>query len=435
MSKKTTSMCRTAPSAKLSGCFGPNSFPIYQTMSKKTTSMRRTAPSAKLSRCFGPNSFPIYQTMSKKDYVDAQEDTISEAFREFRAQLVSDLSDYVKKDYVDAQDGLRVLKAGDTMSGDLTMAQGLVRGLPMNMNKRLEGDEAVSKYQVVEIISEALRHFWARVGPDLSEYAKKDYVDEQLALRVLKAGGTMKGDLDMGARGRVRGLPTSKVGPRLEGDEEVSQFETVDIISEALKYFKAQIVSDLSEYAKKDYVDAQDALRVLKAGDTMTGDLDMGGRLVRGLLKDLREYKGDEATSWNQVEKTMATHKPVITVWAEQNGPLTAGEREWSFGDGATGTTLRKGYTMMAPGRILRAGLAVATNNPSLLPAASVLILVNGIPTQYGVIMKTNVSHSVSIRYLNPLEVNRTQVIGLKTLTSSPEVKSATVSLLIELDL
>ena len=33
----------------------------------------------------------------------------------------------------------------------------------------------------------------------------------------------------------------------------------------------------LSGYAKKDYVDAQDGLRVLKTGDTMSGDLDMGG--------------------------------------------------------------------------------------------------------------------------------------------------------------
>ena len=55
----------------------------------------------------------------------------------------------------------------------------------------------------------------------------------------------------------------------------------------------------LSDYAKKDYVDAQDGLRVLKAGDTMSGDLDMGGQLVRELPRDLRPYKGDEATSWN----------------------------------------------------------------------------------------------------------------------------------------
>ena len=49
----------------------------------------------------------------------------------------------------------------------------------------------------------------------------------------------------------------------------------------------------LSGYAKKDYVDAQDGLRVLKAGDDMSGDLDMGGgeQLVRGLPRDLRPYK------------------------------------------------------------------------------------------------------------------------------------------------
>ena len=33
----------------------------------------------------------------------------------------------------------------------------------------------------------------------------------------------------------------------------------------------------LSGYAKTDYVDVHDGLRVLKAGDTMSGDLDMGG--------------------------------------------------------------------------------------------------------------------------------------------------------------
>ena len=95
----------------------------------------------------------------------------------------------------------------------------------------------------------------------------------------------------------------------------------------------------LSGYAKKDYVDAQDGLRVLKAGDTMSGDLDMGGQLVRGLPRDLRPYKGDEATSWNQVVRTAADafeaavdrHKPMITVWAEQKRSMLDNRYEWSF--------------------------------------------------------------------------------------------------------
>ena len=51
----------------------------------------------------------------------------------------------------------------------------------------------------------------------------------------------MTGNLTMGAQSRVRGLPTSKAGPRLQGDEAVSQFETVEVISEALKHFRKTI--------------------------------------------------------------------------------------------------------------------------------------------------------------------------------------------------
>ena len=84
-----------------------------------------------------------------------------------------DMAGDYAKDYVDAQVALRVLKTGDTMSGDLTMARGLVRGLPMNMNKRLDGDEAVSQYQVVEIVTEALRHFRANRKSLVTIYAEE----------------------------------------------------------------------------------------------------------------------------------------------------------------------------------------------------------------------------------------------------------------------
>ena len=58
----------------------------------------------------------------------------------------------------------------------------------------------------------------------------------------------------------------------------------------------------LSGYGKTDYVDVQDGLRVLKAGDTMSGALQMGGNLVRGLPTTYPLlYQGDEASSWAQV--------------------------------------------------------------------------------------------------------------------------------------
>ena len=43
--------------------------------------------------------------------------------------------------------------------------------------------------------------------------------------------------------------------------------------------------------ATKSYVDNQSGLRVLKTGDTMTGDLDMSGKLVRGCLPFIRQRR------------------------------------------------------------------------------------------------------------------------------------------------
>ena len=56
-------------------------------------------------------------------------------------------------------------------------------------------------------------------------------------------------------------------------------------------------------HALKAWLNAQVGLRVLKAGDSMTGDLQMGSNLVRGLPKNYppHNYQGDEAPSWKQV--------------------------------------------------------------------------------------------------------------------------------------
>ena len=69
-------------------------------------------------------------------------------------------------------------------------------------------------------------------GPDTAgDYAKKDYVDEQLALRVLKTGDTMTGDLKM-AGGMIRGLPlTQPTGTK----SYISSYHVLDLIMEALK--------------------------------------------------------------------------------------------------------------------------------------------------------------------------------------------------------
>ena len=201
-------------------------------------------------------------------------------------------------------------------------------------------------------------------------------------------------------------------------------------------------MADLSDYAKKDYVDAQDGLRVLKAGDTMNGDLDMGGQLVRGLPKDLRAYRGDEATSWNQAVKTAANafqaavdkRKPLITVWAENKRSMVNNRYEWSFGSDAARGLAQWGYPMMAAGKVLRMGLS--TTAPHNAPAtASVNIVVSGVANMsYGV---TNPSgqYSSTSTFRTPLELTRGDVINFRSSSSNPEIAGAQVALLIELDL
>ena len=198
----------------------------------------------------------------------------------------------------------------------------------------------------------------------------------------------------------------------------------------------------LSDYAKKDYVDAQDGLGVLKAGDTMSGDLDMGGQLVRGLPRDLRPYKGDEATSWNQVVRTAGDafeaavdrRKPMITVWAEQKRSMLDNRYEWSFGSEAARGLADGGYPMMVAGRILRMGLSTAAPH-NLISAARVNISVNGMENPlYSVIKPPGQACGISI-FSTPLALQQGDKINFRSASSTPEIASAVVSLLIELDL
>ena len=119
-----------------------------------------------------------------------------------------------------------------------------------------------------------------------------------------------------------------------------------------------------------------------------------------------------------------------------RTGPLTAGKREWSFGDGSNGSPpYYNGYTMPTPGRILRMGINVTTGKHKLPNAAKVRIMINGKPTQYNLNKPLGRFSSFGVIYGIPLKLRAVDVIDFVTETSSPEIKGATVSLLIELDL
>ena len=71
--------------------------------------------------------------------------------------------------------------------------------------------------------------------------------------------------------------------------------------------------------------------------------------------------------------------KPIITVWAEEKGPLGNGHYEFSFGNGSSGSEhAYGGYCMSAPGRIIRGSLTVTESKTILSEDVKVNIVVNG---------------------------------------------------------
>ena len=191
------------------------------------------------------------------------------------------LSDYAKRESVNAQDQRRVLKAGDTMSGDLVMDGALVRGLPKSPPTAYVGDEAVSWAQAQEVATDA--------------------ASDAVVSRVAKGGDTMTGDLNMDGA-LVRGLPTTNPRDTYEGDEAVSWAQAQRVATEATE----DVVTTC----------------VAKSGDTMAGDLNMDGALVRGLPTAYPpdSYAGDEAVSWAQAQQ--AASEAAATCVAKSGGTL-----------------------------------------------------------------------------------------------------------------
>ena len=116
--------------------------------------------------------------------------------------MVKVLSDYAKKDYVDEQLALRVLKTGDTMTGDLTMARGLIRGLPLTqpMDTTTKYDEAISSYHVIELINRAFQADRNARRPLITVYAEE-------------YGSLTKGEYECGERKQRAGISPRGLGP------------------------------------------------------------------------------------------------------------------------------------------------------------------------------------------------------------------------------
>lgn len=195
----------------------------------------------------------------------------------------SNSTDAASKGYVDTSDALKVSKAGDSMSGALSMSSNKITSLG---TPTADTDAATKGYvdaQVNAVLDSApaaldtLNELAAAINDD-ANFAGT--VTTALASKLNLSGGTMTGNLTMGAN-----KVTSTATPTVADD-----------------------------LTRKGYVDTQDALKVTKSGDTMSGTLDMGANKV---TTTLTPTTADELTRKGYVDSILGSATDAATSAAD----------------------------------------------------------------------------------------------------------------------
>ena len=196
---------------------------------------------------------------------------------------------------------------------------------------------------------------------------------------------------------------------------------------------------DRDAAVNKNYVDNGGTIAKNPDGSfSAVSDIDLLGYR----LKNLSNPKEDrDAVNKFYVDKKLSLPsligpKPVITVWAEEKGPLGDGHYEFSFGNGLSGGDhAYGGYCMTAPGRITQASLTATERRIILGEEIKVNIVINGKEqVQESIVKKTGDICSCTI-FRDPIELNQCDVINFISRTTNDRITNAYVSIMIELDL
>ena len=128
--------------------------------------------------------------------------------------------------------------------------------------------------------------------------------------------------------------------------------------------------------------------------------------------------------------------KPIITVWAEEKGPLGDGHYEFSFGNGSSGSEhAYGGYCMSAPGRIIRGSLTATASRNIISEEVKVNIVVNGKEQVNQSIVKKSGDICSCTIFNDPIELKQCDVINFISRTANSRITNAYVAILVELDL
>ena len=124
--------------------------------------------------------------------------------------------------------------------------------------------------------------------------------------------------------------------------------------------------------------------------------------------------------------------KAIITVWAEEKGPLGDGHYEFSFGNGSSGSKHAYGGV---PGRIVRGSLTATESRNILSEEVKVNVVVNGKEQVNQPILKKSGEICSCTIFNDPIELKQCDVINFISRTTNSKITNAYVSILIELDL
>ena len=196
---------------------------------------------------------------------------------------------------------------------------------------------------------------------------------------------------------------------------------------------------DRDAAVNKNYVDNGGAIAKNPDGSfSAVSDIDLLGYRLKNLSnpKDDRDAVNKFYVDEKLSLPSLIGPKPIITVWAEEKGPLGNGHYEFSFGNGSSGGEhAYGGYCMVAPGRIIRGGLTVTEKRKIFAGEVKVNVTVNGKEQVLESIVKKSGELCSCTIFNTPIELQQCDVINFISRTANSEITNAYLSILIELDL
>ena len=202
-------------------------------------------------------------------------------------------TDATTKTYVDAADALKLNLAGGNMSGDIAMGDNKVTGLAAPTNNADAATKLYVDTSIADLIDSApgtldtLNELAAALGND-PDFATT--VTNEIATKLPLAGGTMTGDIVLGAnKATSTATPTTDDTLTRKGyvDTQVATrlplaggTMTGEIAMGTSKITNLGNPTGNQDATTKFYVDSADALKLNLSGGTMTGNIVMGANKV-----------------------------------------------------------------------------------------------------------------------------------------------------------